>query len=68
MATIRETIGKAIDEGDAATLGRVVDFLRGRGANYADLLALAQRARPTITVGEWETLMEAADAVVDATG
>ena len=61
MATVKEALGLAIDKRDAATAGRIADHLREHGYTYARVFACAQSARPNLTAGDWEDLMQEAE-------
>jgi hypothetical protein len=48
---------------NANRLGQLVDTMRAQGLLYMDIVTLAQEVDPTLTLAEWETLMQEAEAV-----
>jgi hypothetical protein len=52
----------ALKARNANRLGQLVDALRAQGVRYLEVVQLAQEVDPTLTLAEWETLMQEADS------
>jgi len=60
-ATIRLKMDKALQSSDARQLSTLVEEMRLRGWRYMDIVRFAQSCQPSLTLAEWETLMQEAD-------
>lgn len=60
MRKLGEVLTEAIRTGDASTVGRVVDFLRWKGLDYAAQYRLAHKLTG-IDPAEWDGLLYEAD-------
>jgi hypothetical protein len=58
---LRDAMKRALLTRNANRLGQLVDTLRTQGANYMDIVTMAQDIDPTLSLSEWETLMQEAD-------
>jgi hypothetical protein len=58
---VGEAIDKAVRDHDAAAAGGVADFLRFKGMNYEQILAMVQRRNPKVDRAEWDALLYEAD-------
>ena len=61
MATMDESILKAIKTQDAKLAGRIVDRFRNVGATYRDVFARVQKVSPETSEADWDALLEDAD-------
>jgi len=57
----RMTFREAVQNRDAVNCGRYVDVFRSNGMKYDDVFKRVQAIDPTVTLAEWETLMDEAD-------
>lgn len=59
--TFGEALTAAISKRDARTVGRCVDHLRSRGMNYREIFSFAVGRVPSLTLPDWDELLEEAD-------
>lgn len=57
VKTTKERLRHAITTSDARELGLIVDLLRIRGLNYADMFDMAKRAVPGLDPRDWDGLL-----------
>ena len=64
IAVLDNKIRGAIGTLNAVRAGEVADYLRfDAGMIYAEVLARVQVVVPSVTAGEWESLMQESDAI-----
>ena len=63
VKTMKERLRHAITTSDARELGLIVDLLRLRGLDYADMFDMAKRAVPGLEVREWDGLLYDVDEI-----
>lgn len=57
VKSTKERLRHAITTGDARELGLLVDLLRIRGLDYADMFDMAKRAVPGLELRDWDGLL-----------
>lgn len=61
LSMLRDEMKRALLTRNSNRLGQLVDTLQTQGANYMDIVTMAQDIDPTLSLAEWETLMQEAD-------